>query len=136
MKNKNTSSSLSLKSIFLIKLISDVLLWTPSHGQASVGWPTRTYLQQLCTDTGCSLEDFPEVTNNGDKWLERVREIRVSTMMMMMTHIQWTINQFLTGGIHKFHSLLFSEGWLFIILLFGSVWQKEPFSSQNYMFVT
>ena len=27
----------------------------------SVGWPTRTYLQQLCTDTGCSLEDLPVV---------------------------------------------------------------------------
>ena len=43
------------------ELISDVLLWTPSHKLASVGRPIRTYLQQLCTDTGCSLEDLPEV---------------------------------------------------------------------------
>ena len=26
------------------KLISDVLLWTPSHGQAKAGWPARTYM--------------------------------------------------------------------------------------------
>ena len=30
--------------------ISDVLLWTPSLGRASVGRPARTYLQQLSTD--------------------------------------------------------------------------------------
>ena len=35
----------------------DVLLWTPSHGRASVGRPARTYQQHLCTDTGCWLED-------------------------------------------------------------------------------
>ena len=26
------------------KLISNILLWTPSYGGTSVGWPTRTYL--------------------------------------------------------------------------------------------
>ena len=40
------------------ELISGVLLWIPSHGHASIGRPTRTYLQQLCTDTECSLEDL------------------------------------------------------------------------------
>ena len=39
------------------KLISDILLWTPSQGQAEVGRPASTYIQQLCADTGCSLED-------------------------------------------------------------------------------
>ena len=34
---------------------SDVLLWTPSHGRAKAGQPGRTYIQQLCVDTGCSL---------------------------------------------------------------------------------
>ena len=29
------------------KLVSDILLWTPTHGCASVGQPARTYLQQL-----------------------------------------------------------------------------------------
>ena len=41
-------------------LINDVLLWTLSHGQAKAGWPARTYIQQLCLDTGCSPEDLPE----------------------------------------------------------------------------
>ena len=34
------------------ELISDVLLWTPSHGRAKVGQPARTYIQQLCEDSG------------------------------------------------------------------------------------
>ena len=32
------------------ELISDVLLWTPSHGQAKIGRPARTYIQQPCAD--------------------------------------------------------------------------------------
>ena len=35
------------------ELISDVLLWTPTYGRAKAGRPTRTYIQQLCEDTGC-----------------------------------------------------------------------------------
>ena len=35
------------------ELISDVLLWTPTHGRAKAGRPLRTYIQQLCEDTGC-----------------------------------------------------------------------------------
>ena len=54
--------------------ISDVLRWTPLHGRASVGRSTRTYLQQLCTDTGCSLEDLPEAMDDKDEWRERVTE--------------------------------------------------------------
>ena len=46
------------------ELISDVLLWTPSHGQAKAGRPARTYIQQLCTDTGCILEDVPETMDD------------------------------------------------------------------------
>ena len=38
------------------ELISDILLWTPSHGKA--GRPARTYIQQLSADTGYSLEDL------------------------------------------------------------------------------
>ena len=40
------------------ELIRDVLLWTLSHGQAKIGQPAGTYLQQLCVDTGCSKEDL------------------------------------------------------------------------------
>ena len=49
------------------ELISDVLLWTPSYGQAKAGQPARTYIQQLCEDTGCSPEDLPEAMNDRGK---------------------------------------------------------------------
>ena len=42
------------------ELIRDVLLWTPTHGRAKAGRSARTYIQQLCEDTGCCPEDIPE----------------------------------------------------------------------------
>ena len=50
-------------------LISDVLLWTPSHARAKAERPARTYIEQLCADRGCSLE---EEMNNREVWRERV----------------------------------------------------------------
>ena len=60
------------------ELISDVLLWTPACGQAKARRPARTYIQQLCEDTGCSPEDLPEAMNDREKWRERVRDIGAS----------------------------------------------------------
>ena len=60
------------------ELISDVLLWTPTHGRAKAGRPARTYIQQLCEDTGCCPEDLPEAMNDREKWRERVRDIRAT----------------------------------------------------------
>ena len=60
------------------ELISDVLLWTSTYGRAKAGRPARTYIQQLCEDTGCSPEDLPEAMNDREKWWERVRDIHVS----------------------------------------------------------
>ena len=60
------------------ELISDVLLWIPTYGRAKVGRQARTYIQQLCEDTGCSSEDLPEAMNDREKWWERVRDIRAS----------------------------------------------------------
>ena len=59
------------------ELVSDVLIWTPSHGQAKAGRPARTYIQQLCEDMGCSSEEQPEAMNDRKWWQERVRDIRV-----------------------------------------------------------
>ena len=56
------------------ELISDILLWTPSHRRAKEGWPARSN----CTDRGCSLEDLPETMSDREGWRERVREIRAS----------------------------------------------------------
>ena len=61
------------------ELISDVLLWTPTYGRAKAGRPARTYIQQLCEDTGCSPEDLPEAMNDREKWRERVRDIRATS---------------------------------------------------------
>ena len=55
------------------ELISDVFLWTPSHGWARVRWPARTYQKLLYTDTGGSLDDLPGVMDDSDD-----REIRAS----------------------------------------------------------
>ena len=62
------------------ELISDVLLWTPAHGQAKAGRPAQTYIQQLCEDTGCCPENLPEVMNDREEWRERVRDIRAGGM--------------------------------------------------------
>ena len=51
-------------------------MWTPTHGCASVGRPARTYIQQLCEDTGCNPEDLPEAMSDREKWRETVRDIR------------------------------------------------------------
>ena len=80
------------------ELISDVLLWTPSHGRAKAGRPARTYIQQLSVDTGCSPVDLPEAIDEREGWRERVRDIRTDSgtwwwwwwlffymMMIMMT---------------------------------------------------
>ena len=50
------------------EFISDVLLWTPSHWRAKAGQLARIYIQQLCADTGCSLEDLPEAMDNRVGW--------------------------------------------------------------------
>ena len=60
------------------ELISDILQWTPTYGRAKAGRPARTYIPQLCEDTGCSPEDLPETMNDREMWRERVRDIRAS----------------------------------------------------------
>ena len=51
---------------------SDVLQWSPTRGCASVGRQARTNRQQLCVDTGCSLEDLPRVMDDRGGWRDRV----------------------------------------------------------------
>ena len=61
------------------ELIRDVLLWIPTHGRAKAGRPARTYIQQLCEDTGCCPEDLPRAMNDREVWQERVRDIRATS---------------------------------------------------------
>ena len=57
----------------------DVLLWIPTHGRAKAGRLARTYIQQLCEDTGCCPEDLPRAMNDREEWRERVRDIRAAS---------------------------------------------------------
>ena len=57
------------------EFIRDLLLWTPTHGRAKAGRPARTYIQQLCEDTGCCPEDLPRAMNDREEWRGRVRDI-------------------------------------------------------------
>ena len=50
------------------ELISDILLWIPSHERAKVGRQARAYIQQLCANTRCSLEDLPRAMDYRDGW--------------------------------------------------------------------
>ena len=62
------------------ELMSDVLLWTTSHGWAKAEHPVRTYIQQLCADTGCSPEDLPKAMDNREVWWETVRNTHADSV--------------------------------------------------------
>ena len=89
------------------RLISNILLWTPSHGWEKVGQPARTYIQQLCADTGCSLEDLPEAMDDRDGWQERVGEIHASSA----TWCWWLLQIIKTMENSEFH--VFDKALLF-----------------------
>ena len=59
------------------EIVSDMLLWIPAYGQSKAGRPARTYIQQLCDDTGCKPEDLPEAMNDRETWRERGSGISV-----------------------------------------------------------
>ena len=68
-----------VKMYHTIRKLRDVLLWIPTHGRAKAGRPARTYIQQLCEDTGCCPEDLPRAMNDREEWRERVRDIRATS---------------------------------------------------------
>ena len=49
----------------------------PTHGRAKAGRPARTYIQQLCEDTGCCPEDLPGAMNGRRRSGERRSGISV-----------------------------------------------------------
>ena len=34
------------------EIVKDIFLWTPNHGKTKLGRPRKTYVKQLCDDTG------------------------------------------------------------------------------------
>ena len=71
-------------------------LWTPSHRHASVGRLARTYQPQLCTDTGCSLEDLPEAMDDRDGWRKRVSEMMMIYVLIVkcFTRYSFELSEF------------------------------------------
>ena len=57
------------------KIISNILIWISFNGHACVSWPARTYLQQLCVDTGCHQEDLPGAMDDRGKWRESGKSV-------------------------------------------------------------
>ena len=51
------------------------------HGHISVGQATKTYINQLCTDTGCRLEVLLNTKTDRDGWPERDREKKKSILL-------------------------------------------------------
>ena len=104
------------------ELIRDVLLWTPTHGRAKAGRPARTYIQQLCEDTGCCPEDLPRAMNDREEWRERVRDICATSA------IWW----WWPATTRTFHSLTALITWYHIDQLFssGRIWHKVNFEAE------
>ena len=69
--------------------LSNILVWIPIHGHNSVSWPAKTYIKQLCMDTGCRLEDLPRAMVDRDEWQERLK--RISTSWRKLIGIQFFI---------------------------------------------
>ena len=109
------------------ELIRDVLLWIPTHGRAKAGRPARTYIQQLCEDTGCCPEDLPRAMNDRGEWRERVRDIRAASTIwwwwwwLMLCEMQtalyrfWTrVNVFISHD--KYHCTMIAFIYIYIYI--------------------
>ena len=100
------------------ELIRDVLLWIPTHGRAKAGRPARTYIQQLCEDTGCCPEDLPRAMNDREEWRKRVRDIRAASTIWWWW---WYFTYFLLLGT-KYHQgfwIIHISSWYLILIMFG-----------------
>ena len=58
---------------------------------AKAGRPARTYIQQLCEDTGCCPEDLSWAMNDREEWRERVRDIRATSAIWW-----WWLNRIIS----------------------------------------
>ena len=77
------------------KLISDILQWIYSYTRAKAGRQSRTYIQQICADTVCSLEGLPGAMDDRNEWREKVWEIRAGSLTWWWWW-RWWIPKFLS----------------------------------------
>ena len=106
------------------ELIRDVLLWIPTHGRTKTGRPARTYIQQLCEDTGCCPEDLPRAMNDREEWRERVRDIRATSTIWWWWHKGKGFILYKTFLLKKWVSLLINNN-LWKAMLLQDVTNKE-----------
>ena len=57
------------------KLLSDVLLWTPTCEHTNVSRSAKLYIDQPRVDTGCSLQVLPKAMTDRDRLRERINGI-------------------------------------------------------------
>ena len=55
------------------ELISEVLLWTHTHGYLSADRPVKTYIHQFGVDNPSGQEDLPGVMDNREGQWERIK---------------------------------------------------------------
>ena len=123
------------------ELIRDVLLWIPTHGRAKAGRPARTYIQQLCEDTGCCPEDLPRAMNDREEWRERVRDIRATSAIWWwwwlhacQIVIHFDVLLFYGIVMHCFGAVMFMDLWgMFwaLKILFFSWWNSPVTPGRN-----
>ena len=56
----------------------------PTHWPTSVDPPAKTYINQLCVDTGCCVEDQPIVMIDRDGVQERIKGIWYALLLLLL----------------------------------------------------
>ena len=82
------------------EVICDILLWTPLHGRAKAGCQARTYIEQLCADTGYSRGDMPGAMDERDEWRERMREILTASVTWWWWYLGRNLKDALAETLH------------------------------------
>ena len=60
------------------EIVEDVLLWTPNHGTTKFVRPRKTYINQLCDDTGLTTEELKTAMKDRTTWKKIVESARES----------------------------------------------------------
>ena len=107
------------------ELLSDVLQWTPTYDWAKAERPARTYIQQLCEDTGCRPEDLPEAMNDREKGQERVRDIHACGTIWWWWWWWWN------GCKHSTQRLMTLFNYILFLFLYTVIWFELFLSSTN-----
>ena len=114
------------------EFISDVLLWTPTHGRAKAGRPARTYIQQLCEDTGCCPEDLPRAMNDREEWRVRVRDIRAtSATWWLYIYIYIWITNIFSNSTFSYSRIYFHFTNIFIYMFICSIYIPGTFKTEK-----